>query len=460
LTARRALPALGVGAWLAVACGNADEPETRSGVRDSAGITIVDNAGGSDSTVFPVRETLRIGVADGDRVYQFNGITSIAVDSADTLYVAEQGGEGGSLGVRVYDPRGRFIRTFVRQGEGPGELRLIGRVRLFGDTVTVSGARRESVTLLFTRAGEPIGMLSDRVPPFWSVLRLAKLPHGSLAYISRRYLPDPFVPGGFFIDTTEFVVLDSTNSPVGAPPHRFLRRRFVPVFTDPSGRVVRERELIGRLLEVRRAREVTGATEGWAVDRGGITLGFEPAMPAAIDGRGWLHLARQEYVIDVFDATGRQVHRISRAHEPVRVIDADIDSLRMSVRRRYTSTGRDREVGERQLALFDAEVGGRQATHFPAIGAMLVGRDGSLWVRRADVPSELPRARTTEPDLATPNRVQPSHWDRFDASGLFVGAVRLPGGFAAATAKIDTITGVVKDELGVEYVVTYRVEGS
>ena len=442
-------------------CDKRIEPAaTRPAVRDSAGITIVDNAHASDSTILPVRETLRIGIVDGDRVYQFNGIRSIAVDSADTVYVAEQGGEGAQLSVRVYDPRGRFIRTFVRRGQGPDELEYIESVRLIGDTVAVTGARGTSVTILFSRSGDVRGVLSDDVPRFRTIRRLARLEAGWLAHISGRDLPDGLTPGGFITDTTEFVLLDSTNSPVGGPRHRLVRRRFVPVFTDPTGRVAREREITGRLLQVRRAREVTGATEGWAGDRGGITLGFEPAMPAAIDGRGWLYLARQEYVIDVFDETGRQVRRISRAHEPVRVIDADIDSLRTSLRRRYTSTGPDRERGERQLRAFDAEIGGRQATHFPAIGAMLVGRDGSLWVRRADVPSELPRARTTEPDLATPNRVQPSHWDRFDASGDFVGAVRLPAGFAAATAELDAITGVVKDEMGVEYVATLRVAGS
>jgi hypothetical protein len=68
------------------------------------------------------------------------------------------------------------------------------------------------------------------------------------------------------------------------------------------------------------------------------------------------------------------------------------------------------------------------------------------------------RVRGAGTDIAAPNTLAPSHWDRFDPAGRFVGAARVPAGFvAAAVHGTQAVTGVLKDDLGVEYVVRYSV---
>lgn len=66
-----------------------------------------------------LRETLRIGRADGTGPDVFGRVTSIAVDAWGRVYVLES----QARQIRVFDANGRHVRTFGREGEGPGELR-------------------------------------------------------------------------------------------------------------------------------------------------------------------------------------------------------------------------------------------------------------------------------------------------------------------------------------------------
>ena len=64
---------------------------------------------------------LRIGAADGDSPGVFGDVRSLAADHRGTIYVADvQAAE-----IRAFDSRGRFVRSFGRRGEGPGEFRLL-----------------------------------------------------------------------------------------------------------------------------------------------------------------------------------------------------------------------------------------------------------------------------------------------------------------------------------------------
>jgi hypothetical protein len=89
---------------------------------------------------------------------------------------------------------------------------------------------------------------------------------------------------------------------------------------------------------------------------------------------------------------------------------------------------------------------------------MLVSADGSFWIERADnaAPSDLvfewlfggPR---------TDDRRRPSRWDLFDGEHRFLTSVELDPRFTPHAARGLEVTGVLKDEMDVEYVVTYRV---
>ncbi|HZD03333.1 MAG TPA: 6-bladed beta-propeller, partial [Longimicrobiales bacterium] len=63
-------------------------------------------------------EDLRIGAASGNGPEVWGGVVDVAVDAAGRLYVLDNLAHE----IRVFDAAGRYIRTFSREGRGPGEL--------------------------------------------------------------------------------------------------------------------------------------------------------------------------------------------------------------------------------------------------------------------------------------------------------------------------------------------------
>ena len=82
--------------------------------------------------------------------------------------------------------------------------------------------------------------------------------------------------------------------------------------------------------------------------------------------------------------------------------------------------------------------------------------DSTLWVSRPDVnasPAQLAYQWSKGPGF----RADPSQWDRFDASGRFLGSVRFPVDFSIRSIHASGILGVMRDSLDVEYIVKLRV---
>ncbi len=122
---------------LLVACGTDVDAssEWQGSIRDSAGVTIVENRdapmwGADDAWGFT--KVAQIGVADGDPRYQFGGLSGVVVLSdgrfvlADALY----------HNVRFFSPEGEYQFEIGRKGSGPEEF--AGFTELYlgpGDTI-------------------------------------------------------------------------------------------------------------------------------------------------------------------------------------------------------------------------------------------------------------------------------------------------------------------------------------
>jgi hypothetical protein len=91
----------------------------------------------------------------------------------------------------------------------------------------------------------------------------------------------------------------------------------------------------------------------------------------------------------------------------------------------------------------------------PPTGRLLVSHDGSLWIERVDnaAPATLVEERLFAMFAGVRRN---STWDLFDADGRFLAAVELHPDFRAHAVRGLEVTGVLKDDLDVEYVVTYR----
>ena len=117
--------------------------------RDSAGVRLVVNtttgAGWKGETPWRVTEELAIGSDTLSDEYRFGRIGDLAVTPNGNIAVIDQ----LASVVRVFDARGRFIRSVGRPGKGPGELSINsnGIYALPGDSLLVldPGERRMTV---------------------------------------------------------------------------------------------------------------------------------------------------------------------------------------------------------------------------------------------------------------------------------------------------------------------------
>ena len=98
-----------------------------------------------------LRLVREIGQIEGSENYTFHRIGGIAVARDGTLFVVDSGDQK----VKVYSRTGEFTGSFGRQGSGPGEFMLPGRIELRGDTVIVFDVRQSRV-IRFTHQGEQL----------------------------------------------------------------------------------------------------------------------------------------------------------------------------------------------------------------------------------------------------------------------------------------------------------------
>ena len=125
-------------AWGLTTCTPAREPTTSFQASDSAGWHIVHSNRGSWKegrkwTVSP-EPKLVIGVLNGPKEYQFVRIEDGTRLSDGRVVIVD----GGAQVVRLYDPRGNFLKTLASSGPGPGEVTDPASVMVTaGDTLVV-----------------------------------------------------------------------------------------------------------------------------------------------------------------------------------------------------------------------------------------------------------------------------------------------------------------------------------
>ncbi|MGD2135914.1 MAG: 6-bladed beta-propeller, partial [Gemmatimonadales bacterium] len=159
------------------ACGGSEAATPTTTVRDSAGVTIVENRG--DGTVWadrhpwvvPDEPVLRIGEMEGEEPYQLFRVSDVLRLPDGRVVVAN----GGSGELRFFDADGRYLMSAGRKGSGPGEFESLGPIVLVGDSIAAydwrlrrisvfdtSGAFGRSYDLRFPSGSpRPVGAFAD-----------------------------------------------------------------------------------------------------------------------------------------------------------------------------------------------------------------------------------------------------------------------------------------------------------
>lgn len=386
-------------------------------VEDSAGVTIVRNVV-ADPASLAVEEVRRIGVVEGAEPYLFSGVHSVAVSPEDTLFV----GDSQSGTVRVFDPAGRFVRRLGGLGDGPGEVRGIAAVWLTGDTVVVREAGGSAKTVLMRASGDFIRSWRGRLV---DGTRIETVAHGPTGWIVEHWrTPWEGEPGDSVGDVVELRSYDPTSGRLGDV-----------VFERP-----------------RRGVYVTGD--------GTVDEALFRVFGNGFDDSGRFYRTHQPaYEIGLYATDGSLARLVRRSHEPGALGPEDVDEYRriaQAVLDTLTDFGPPGTIDDQVMAEIDRAEGLPLPESWSPIRHLLVSADGWVWAENVEKvsPGALELVNPLGP--AADDRLGPSTWDLFDREGVFLGQVSLPSEFVAMAVRGLEVTGVSKDDLGVEYVVTYR----
>ncbi|MGH7552442.1 MAG: hypothetical protein ACREMQ_05385 [Longimicrobiales bacterium] len=381
-------------------------PATDAVVRDSAGITIVENTTpawgeGGEWRLGEVPD-VTIGDPEGAVGEQLFRVSSVVAIRDGRIAVAN----GGTREIRFFDSQGRFLAASGRDGDGPGEYRVLSSLFRYGaDSLLVydSRARRASV---LTAAG-------DYARSF------------TLLPIDGHLVPRP---GGVFGDRTLFVLTDGLSTPDGELKSGPLRQPMQLFRTGAEGALL---DSLGFVLGSDMWVRVEGSGDARLVTFVGVPFGRFPATTVAADrffsGDG------ERYHIAVRTVEGK-LERLIRWDRPNRpVMSEDVENMKRS----WLANARDDNM-RRRISMDLAEL--PIPPTMPAHGDLHADAEGNLWV-------QVYRARGEDH----------TRWIVFDRQGRLLGPVRGPARFTTHEIGADFVIGVRTDELDVERVERYHL---
>jgi hypothetical protein len=376
-------------------------------VRDSAGITIVENVDSAwtPETAWIVEDSadVEIGSRFGERGAVFGSIADAARLSDGRFAVADP----MNRTVGVFNRFGGFLFAVGGRGEGPAEVQAMGGISVLqGDSFAVLGLRPRK-TIYFGPSGEHLRTATEpRVgwKGYNSVSTVGMMPDGSFFATYRPVEAD--YPQGRAITHSEVHHFDENGTDQGL--YAVL----------PSLPTVNE----GPTKDVM----VFGPRPSFAADQSGFWFSF----PLTYEIR---HYSQQ-----------------------------GIDKI---VRRSWTAVpvpkGLREEYRVWRRAAFDESVpdfverilrNEPFAESFPAFKRILVSPDGHLWVE------EYPTLDEQSPeswDGGFSLGLRP--WSVFDPDGGWLGTVIMPDGLRVTEIGSDYVLGIWKDELDVSFVHLHRI---
>lgn len=389
------------------ACGEAGRlPDTV--VRDSAGVTIVENRAPSGSMAPVVGEVLtRIGGAGTE----LNRVVTAVRLSDGRVVVADD----GDAALRAFGPEGEASGSFGRPGDGPAEFRMLQAMGLQGvDTVWAY----DFVHQRFSIVGPSLTLDREITlrTPVSAGLAVGRLRNGTFL-VGEAWSPGigDAGEGGIVRGRVAYVRFDSTGS-------------LIDTVAVIAGREVLLRSEGGRgvMSAVPFARSASHAVVGPV--GGARTSGS--AAPAGVPSprpTAFVLGDQSTYELRFFTAEGDPV-RIVRWAGGGLAIDQEALDAWQALRLSQAAPG-EREALRRSL--LDLPLPPTR----PAYGPLLPTPSGGLWVGSDALPGQ-----------------SPSSWEIFDAGGTWIATVRPPDGFHPLSIGDGWIVGVTRDAFDVEEV--------
>jgi hypothetical protein len=342
-------------------------------------------------------EEVRIGSPDAaDPVVLFGDIWDVTLDDLGRIYVLDRQPNE----VRVFDRRGRHVRTMGREGGGPGEFKNPIRLAWGPDRnlwVLDEGNARYSV---FDTAGNFLDSHTRRIGGWGYAMEWV--------FDEAGHLYEP----GYALDPA-----------TGEYAEVFIRQTLADevIATDTFSLV-----------------HYDAPNSSYSFQSGGtltvVSVPLAPRLTWRFDGVDGLWFAvNDDFRLFHRSLAGDTIRIVEREYEPVPVGAAD----RRAIRERFSRFGE-------QVA---NEVIARVGPVKPAFETFVVDDRGYLWV-----------VQTAAAEQGRPTRGVV--FDVFDPDGRYLGPVRADIGTRPPPRIIgDQMVGVVRDEMDVPYVVVQHIEG-
>jgi sugar lactone lactonase YvrE len=376
-----------------------DEPQAISAtgwdgvMRDSAGITVVENYGptweeGEEWRVSP-EPLISVGGAEAPEQYLFANVTGAFLLGNGRIVVADM----WSHQVRWFDSQGGFVQAVGREGGGPDDFgRITDMWRTADDSLVVLDLGNARIKVL-----GPEGKLA----------RLIRYPY------VMSILQGLFVDGSFLLEKWE--------EEEAAIPEGLHRSPVTYIRWKPAG------ELTDTLVER------PGAIRYYELVNNQFLSATPPytswyAVATAKDR--WYYSSQDRYEIEEYSPEG-ELLRLIRLNVPRQPVTPELVEEYREYANEYFARVPTWSLRWR-LSLPMPE-------YLPPHGDFVVDDEGNLWVAEYSV------------------REEPTVWSVFDSEGRLLGSVHIPPRGTLTQIGADFVLGVWKDELDVEEVRLYEL---
>jgi hypothetical protein len=358
--------------------------------------------------IWRVERVARAGVGDGP-----GGLTSVAsvtVARDGTLYVSQP----QERVVKLYDSSGRYLRSIGREGAGPGEFERPSTLGWRGDTLWVADPALTRLALF-----APDGVF----------LRAITFSHASQLTAGRSQIPGSLLSDGSVVGFWQAPLGVLAEGPVQVPVVRFSPRG------DPLG-----------LLVQRERRNEYGRLHG---ERGTSyfpqPFADSPLLAVAPDGTSIILVqraaatrpAQATFSVRSITPSGQATFARNYVYRPLaleartfeRAVEEQVSGMTEAGIPRPQAAALRRELRD---ALY-------RPRYLPPVTAVVVGRDGTVWLKREDLDREM------------------DWWHVLDARGRLIGRAWVPANITVRYADRTQLWAVELDELDVPTLVRYRV---
>lgn len=369
-----------------------------------------------------------LGDAFAEDAYQFDQVSAggLAADAAGNVYVLDRQGKR----VLEYDPTGRHLSTFGREGEGPGELNQPMALALGpGDSIWVSDFSNARITGFPQEGGDPvtIPLPGENVIPGE---RLAVLGDGFLTTMNQLIMFGRSAGGAMVMDRGDGEDADAVRK----VPVMHLDRSLEPVDT--------------LWASVEPPRDMVQLQAGNSVMITMMAREFYPDfMWDDFTDSGIVVSDSASYALHLIGPDGRLVRSIRRRPAPRATTEADREFARERVREESSGGGGVRVGGGGPDEDMQAEILRQRlekmtfADLVPRVVALRVDPSDRIWVGVSeDRPGEVDRI------------------DVYDREGTLLGEIRdMP--FPDVFLGPDRIGVLRRDDLDVQQLVILGIQG-